>query len=139
MRTIFIFDWRGTLDILEDKKEFLSELKEKYPDCYMVLNSGMVYSVPHDIKKMFEDTYFKKQEWEILQTVIEEIDHWSKLLSPIPASEINKVVVVDDQLDFDNIKFLSKRLQACGTKFEHIDVLGFRSVKNMKKSLEQQN
>jgi len=135
MITIFILDWSGTLDILDNTRGFLEGLREKYEGCKLVLNTGYLLSLPHEVRQMFDEEYFKSTEWNILQELIAEIDHYAIPPDTVSIADLERVVVVDDQLDMENGRYLQRRLHNQGDNFEHVKVLGFHSVEDMEKEL----
>lgn len=138
-KTIFVFDWTGTLDILDDVPGLVAALRENYPECLLTLNSGRVYSIPLEVRKLFDADYFKVPEFEILKEVILEVDHYAKIRNPIPSANIDRVVVVDDQywsFDSEALKYFQMYLDREG--LGHITAHAFISVEEMQEALDEQ-
>lgn len=103
MTRVFIFDYSGTLDVIDNPRGYLVGLREKNPGCRIYINSGMPYGHIVDelgLKDGDVDEIFSKK---IVKTILKEItnhpDSIFRVDNPVKSSEM-EVFVIDDQ-DFN--------------------------------------
>ena len=123
---IFILDWNGTLDQLSDVPGFINQLRQQYPGCHVVLNTGWLYNLPKETINLFDTTNNKNTEYEILAALIVEIDHWCKIDDAYSIADVEEVVIIDDSLYSSVCERLSLRIQQETSR--NISVSGYRSV-----------